>query len=444
MKRCAVLLLLPFSAGCVLFSAHACAGNPAAFFLAPSTDAKGSGDGQASEKLFDAACEYAKKHATSNAYRLAYESLHLNPQLAPARKLLGYVKFRNQWRTPFEVRQLSAGKVWTDRFGWLSEDYVQRYAKDERYFRGRWMSAETEARLRADINQGWRVESEHYSIVTNRSLEAGVELSQQLEMLHEIWTQAFAGYVIDDAELVRRFDGKPPRSRGIKQHSVVHYKTRDEYIAALRKQKPGVEMSLGCYFDTERTTYFFAGDEQDVGTVWHEATHQLFSESRPTARDVGRRNNFWVIEAVACYMESLLDHTPEGYVTLGEPHAGRLPAARERLLEDHFYVPLAELVAMGMDDLQADSRIARIYSQSAGLATFFLQTAEGKYREAFVGYLRAVYDGRADETTLARLVGPSYADLDAEYQAWMRSGISHQPSTVGDATPIGNAAQSDP
>jgi glycosyltransferase involved in cell wall biosynthesis len=76
----------------------------------------------------------------------------------------------------------------------------------------------------------------------------------------------------------------------------------------------------------------------------------LFQETRPVVGDVARSENFWAVEGIACYMESLAQH--EGYYTLGGMNAGRMPAARHRLLEDNFYVPLAQLVrAHGLEDL---------------------------------------------------------------------------------------------
>jgi hypothetical protein len=124
---------------------------------------------------------------------------------------------------------------------------------------------------------------------------------------------------------------------------------------------------------------------------------------------------------VACYFESAAPCWEEGFVSLGGTDAGRLPAARQRALQDNFYMPLAEVVTLGMADVQANPNIAKLYSQFAGLATFFMQADDGQYREPFVAYLRAVYDGRADETTLSRLTGRSYAELDLAYRQWLQS-----------------------
>src|SRR5439155_19281609 len=137
-----------------------------------------------------------------------------------------------------------------------------------------------------------------------------------------------------------------------------------------------IDKSLGFYSAANKSAYFFAGDEQYGGTIYHEATHQLFQETRTAVPDPGRKNNFWIYEGVACYMESLAEHpliegeTRGMYITLGGDNAGRVPAARKRLLDDSFYVPFRELVTVGRQDFQQDLRIAPLYSQIAGQTYF--------------------------------------------------------------------------
>jgi hypothetical protein len=70
----------------------------------------------------------------------------------------------------------------------------------------------------------------------------------------------------------------------------------------------------------------------------------------------------------------------------------------------------------------AGENLSRLYSQSAGLAHFFMDADGGKYRSAFVQYLDEVYRDRADATTLSRLTGKRYEQLDDEYLAWLRVG----------------------
>ena len=88
-------------------------------------------------------------------------------------------------------------------------------------------------------------------------------------------------------------------------------------------------MSLGIYIDTADTVYFFYDAERHDTTLNHEGTHQLFQEVRPGAIKAGLKNNFWIVEAVACYMESLAEHRlladdPYGsYFTVGGENEGR-------------------------------------------------------------------------------------------------------------------------
>ena len=111
-------------------------------------------------------------------------------------------------------------------------------------------------------------------------------------------------------------------------------------------------------------------------------------------------------------------------MTLGGTEAGRIHVARHRLLKDNFYIPLAELVALGMQDVQRHPNIAQLYSQSAGLATFLL----ARYPEQAVRYLESVYSGHADRDTLAQLTGRSYAELDGEYREFMEGENSQRPT----------------
>ncbi|MBX7165745.1 MAG: DUF1570 domain-containing protein [Pirellulales bacterium] len=357
---------------------------------------------------------------TSLAYRLVLNTLRENPDHEAARKLLGQRRSGRRWATPYEVRKAAAKQVWDDRFGWLPADRLARYEQGERFHRGRWISAAEDARLHADILHSWQVETEHYLVITNHQLESGARLAARLERLYDVWQQTFASYTVTQEQLARGLEGQGSARRGATPSlRVVYFRDREEYVTALRPAQPNIEITIGIYFGSTKTAYFFADEEQDDATLDHEATHQLFSETRATSDEPGLRDNFWIIEGIALYMESLVEH--DGYATLGGPDNVRLQAARQRLLGDGFYVPLAELTRFGRDQLQHDERIAMIYSQASGLAHFLMHAEAGRYREALVRYLLAVYGGQAGPETLAELTGQSYAELDQQYRAFLQA-----------------------
>ena len=113
------------------------------------------------------------------------------------------------------------------------------------------------------------------------------------------------------------------------------------------------------------------------------------------------------------------------YDVLGGFDDQRMYAARHRLLEDDFYVPLEELITYGMEDLQKDPRVATLYSQAAGLANFLVHYEGGRYRDALVAYLDTVYNGRDTPETLSRLTGTSYGELDKQYRRFMDQSLRH-------------------
>jgi hypothetical protein len=204
------------------------------------------------------------------------------------------------------------------------------------------------------------------------------------------------------------------------RHRVFYFRDRGEYDKWLEKDVPNIGISIGYYSAAVRTSFFFAGKDSDDRTLYHEATHQLFHESRPVSPKAGSLANFWIIEGIAMYMESLQVH--DGYYELGGFDDQRMIAAHYRLLNDRFYIPFADLVGYGMEKLQKDPDIATIYSQAAGQTHFLIHYDHGRYRDALVTYLATVYAGQDTEQTLSKITGENYGDLDKQYKEFMEKG----------------------
>lgn len=355
----------------------------------------------------------------SLAFSLILAAIRENPDHEGIRRILGYQKYQGGWHTLYEVNKLRAKQVRHPKFGWLPRDYVRRYEEGMRYS-GKWITAAEDAKLHGDIQSGWDIETEHYSIRTDHSLEAGVALGDKLEQLYRVWKQLFVRYFASEAEVTELFGGKNRRTGppGPKLQ-VVFFRDRNEYNEALRPAYPNIGISIGLFDESTRRAYFFAGKDYEDRTMYHEATHQLFHLSRPVAPNVGRQANFWIVEGVAMYMESL--HEEDGFHVLGGLDDPRMVAARFRLLNDDFYVPLSELNGYGMQQLQTDKRIGTLYSQAAGLTHFLIHHDGGRYRDALVQYLQLVYTGRDNPQTLAQLTGVSLGELDTQYRKFIEA-----------------------
>jgi hypothetical protein len=365
------------------------------------------------------ACE---QNDVGTALRLATQAVYLDPDYEDARRVLGYQRIGDNWAGSYAARRLNKGEIWHSQFGWILGEDVARYEAGERRLGKQWISTEDDARRHATIDRGWQIRTDHFRVITNYRRKDANELAVRLETLYQLWQQLFGEFYLDGPTLLRRFDGKPISGYRSQPFHVVYYGSREEYNATLRRQQPRIGITLGIYFDKTRKSHFFAGPDQDPGTIYHEAVHQLFYESARASHHLGALSNAWILEGVACYFESLQEHQDPAtgrFFTLGTAGAGRLPAARHRRLVNDYYVPLAELSALGMSDLQRRTDIARLYSQSAGLVTFLIHGQGGKYRSALVKLLRLIYTGRDKSISLQQLAGCDFAVLDRQYREFL-------------------------
>ncbi len=357
----------------------------------------------------------------STAARLAYETLYHNPDHEAARKLLGYQRVNGGWGTDYQAAKLRGGSVWHAKFGWLKTEQVTRYENGERYLNGLWVRESADAAFRKTIDQGWRVDTEHFRLTTNVSLEEGVRLAERLEFLYYVWRQVFARYHTPATEWKRLFAGGEPRKLPPTLYHVMYLKSKDEYVALLKKRIPQIEITSGIFMNDDDRAYFYAdATTNNDAFLFHEVVHQLFALTKNVPPQVGTKGNFWVIEGVACYFESL-KFAGDEYAELGDPANPRIVAAHHRRLVDDFYVPLAELTTFSMQRLQRDERIKMLYSQSSGLAWFLLESEKGRYREALNDYLTDVYTAKDTPTSLSQRTGRSFDELDAAYLAYLKS-----------------------
>ncbi len=379
---------------------------------------------QASNMLVKMARRAMSDRCTALAFELLMRALEENPDHPEARKILGFERVDDLWLSPFEKQQMHTD-IYSSKFGWIPQKNLKRYENGERFYKGRWISEAEDAAIHADIENGWVVETPHFTVVTNHSLAAAAHIGEEVEVLYRVWKQLFLRYFATDAQLQALFDGKSAsassknRSEGLgtgtnRKHRIVFFKNQNNYNAYLSPRYPQVTQSCGMYIIEDRASYFFAGEKFDRATLLHEVTHQLFSELRRTSPNVGKQENFWMIEAIAVHMESLHD---EGRChVVGGFNTPRMLAARYRFVKNGFYIPLKELSSYNMKEFQSHSEMTKLYSECAGLMQFFLHANHGVYRDAAADILRDIYTGNASLRTIPDHVGRSFDDLDDEYR----------------------------
>ncbi|HVJ68120.1 MAG TPA: hypothetical protein VM510_09065 [Caulifigura sp.] len=375
----------------------------------------------------------AKVETMSVARRLILEAVYRNPDHEPARALIGYVKFKNEWMTPFRREMLKRGNVWHDEFGWVrSEDLPKYLAGEERTPDGRWLKKDRVAAIRSDFANAWEVNSEHFHVRCNVSLEKAVALSVQLERFHEYFLREFADVFMTSTQQMKALF--PGGSVNADRYDVHYFRNRNEFKEWLIMKQPEAAFSDGLYL--KGIAYFFdrPGEEGKVAqTMYHEITHQILTESqtKPVKVDNWTDGDFWLVEGLACYLESF---RPEGRGgSVGDPRHVRIEWARRFAIEEGFYIPLENFTAMNQHDFQCanmangPARVDRLqhhYAQAAGVTNFFMHYRNGQYRDALITYLAQIYSAdqrmRKNNETLADLTGVPFKELDRQYIEYVR------------------------
>lgn len=386
-----------------------------------------------SDKLYLLARKCSSQGYATYAVELYMLALRENPQNVTIRKIIGNVPFQNRWATRFEIKMIREGKVDHSDFGWIPQSHVAKYERGYRYYKGRWMSKREEARLRREGNDPWLIITPHYRIYSYPSLEEGVELGRKLETLAIVWNQVFLRFYATDSQLKSFFRGESPDFMQY-NHTVVYFRDNDQYIKALAPKLGSAAYETAGIYKTpsiyKGVAYFYAEEDSNLRTVIHEATHQLFAETRaytlvPTAMKncpaQGLEYNYWVIEGIAMFMESLKESP--GLHELGDFRDINLYIARYYFLRKKFYIPFEQFTAMGYTLFHNSQCENEHYRQATGVTWFLLFYDNGKYRDAFIRYLSLVYSGLDKPETLSELTGVSYSQLDKEYKQFMLSTV---------------------
>ncbi len=362
------------------------------------------------------------------------QTLYVDPDHERARRFLGYQSYNDEWRSQWEIKKLEKGYVDDPEFGWILEDRVERYRAGERCYRNQWVSREEEKKKIIASSSGWEVETEHFSILSRVSLERGVEIGRFLESYYQAWSRLFYPFIADENQWITRLNSG--NAIVSKRHKVILYRNRAEYVRELRKHDRNAAVSVGGYFPSLRCIFVYEPDPDDVGDAFellpmlaHEATHQLFNECNVPNSANGKsdysqlalRANFWVCEGIAITAETFdVDQTKNLAEMGGCRNVFRIEDALDSLFVDKSYIPLREFAGMSRKAFQAYDDLNLLYSQAAGTAFFLMFYDKGKYCDAFVRYLYAIYQGTDAPDSLERLTGKQFEELDQEYVAFMR------------------------
>ena len=344
------------------------------------------------DHLLQFARELAEQGLGCAAIQNLNEVLFFDPNHEAARRALGHriidVEGRKTWRVKSDRLKIKPATKKHPDFDWPSKQYLV-------------------------------VSTTHFKIASRANEEQTRHLAQQLELWHDVWRQVFFSYVGRAKNITRHIDGVSKPGTRNRKYKVVFFASKQEYVDTLSQIVPGIEVSTGYYDDQQTTSFFYASDDRAIEDTWrHELTHQLFQESRRSVASPFEKQHLWLGEGIAMYFESLIDNGE--YSVVGGFDARRLQYARLRRLKEQFRQPLAGLANASKKQFQTMPDLAKVYSQSAGLTHYLMDSEFGAMQEPLIEFLRLSYQGKLKSGTFEKLIGRSFAEIEAEYDQFLR------------------------
>ena len=249
-----------------------------------------------------------------------------------------------------------------------------------------------------------RLTTNHYDIIASQP-EVGNLVGERMEHLFNVWK-------LLSAEVMMEANDEGEQH----QHQVIVFSDKKEYTFNLLHIDPFIDQTNGFYFAPRMTAYFFSPESK---VLFHEGTHQIFVERFFHEKKPAFRNNFWVVEGIALFMETL--QVEEECYKIGNILDNRLYAAKVYQFERNYNLPIRKLTTMSAAEIKANKEIVRIYSQSATLVHWLMFAEGGRYRNPLFELLRQTYLGTATPDTLGELTGLSFEELDKGYVEFLKT-----------------------
>ncbi|QDV60925.1 hypothetical protein [Crateriforma conspicua] len=271
-------------------------------------------------------------------------------------------------------------------------------------------------------------ESTHFVIHSQADEASTRSIAIDLERTYWIWTQLFFPLWESRSQVARTFAGMTePTVADVVQRlrdtqttlndstrmRIVVFADRARYQRALAEAVPGIENSTGFYADGRRTTFLYVDPIDDAATRRHELTHQLFREatdSRLGRTMPGSRGDFWLVEGIAGYVESLQGSSQAA--TLGGWDSPRLQFARYRVLANVEYLDPESLWKQPVHEVQKRSDLATWYAHAI-LHTHWLMDPPNDQFAWVLDRLAKLYAIRVPWAKQPQVQPPRQSDLES-------------------------------
>lgn len=269
-------------------------------------------------------------------------------------------------------------------------------------------------------SNAFEYETERFYIRTDLPKDEAKAIAQQMDLLYAFVHKNF-----------------PDLKHASKKFVCYIFKDQKEYDEVMKKAHPDSVGRGGFYSHKDHFTHFFKHDkDSDVWrsilktdpdadldeysrSVWlHETTHQILHEcvgkSIPQISDKDYFN-FWVVEGLPSYFESLR-LKPDGGYDVGYPEHYRFRNLRKYFPKRLRDLDLEQLIKANRTEVFGERKTSQLnYHMTVMLSDFFFKFEDGKYREKFLKYAVEVHKGNVGKDLFKIIFGVEPSSLKEEW-----------------------------
>jgi hypothetical protein len=263
-----------------------------------------------------------------------------------------------------------------------------------------WWPLERLEKVRAEWNDAWELETEHYLVRTNLGWKTALDAALDMEFFLHDFFRAFS---------------RELRLREVEEPMKVDLHRDPSSFPEIGSNRPS-------YFDpSENRVLLRATGGVHPDLLYHEATHQVLFTTAARARSGTGAVPDWLSEGLAEYVAAGVSGEPGRLSFTTGARAGH--HFREHARAEKPY-DLSRVLQFEAADFLASSKSPLKYAQVYTLVHFCLHGEEGKFRDRFLAFVAGAYRGQGSATDFKKAIGEREEAFERAWHAYARAGAA--------------------
>ena len=266
-----------------------------------------------------------------------------------------------------------------------------------------WLPAKEAEARHSKWAEAWVEKSAHFELTSNLSLENTRKVLARAEDLYHVLTRELSTMI------------EPPKTDGLmKLACFASREDLDGHIKAAHGSRDELKALAGFFSTEDKMSHFLPIPNTATGglddNVRREVTHQILSNVWKSKGSPEAHVGYWAWVGLSLFFEAV--ETRDGKLLVGSPDHVRILQFRQDF-------PIGKHVKLEKFTNFVVRDIVDRPAQCAALASYFMMSSRGRFRDQFIAYAKIVHEGTTEFTTFQQCFRKEAKELQAEWEAWV-------------------------